>query len=85
MNTDLTGVITSKVIAAIRNSLFLPSAPIAGSTRMLEDLGVDSLDLVETFMDLEEDFGVEFPNDAADRFRTVGNVVAFLRAGPTGA
>lgn len=81
MSTDSTGSITSMVIAAIRESLFLPTTPIGGATRLIEDLGVDSLDLIDAFIDLEEDFGVEFPSDATERFRTVGNVVAFLRGG----
>jgi acyl carrier protein len=79
MSTDPTGAITNRVITAIRDTLYLPTAMIGGSTELLGDLDVDSLDLVEAFIDLEEDFGVEFPADAAERFRTVGNVVAFLR------
>ena len=79
MTIDPTNAITSKVVAAIRETLFLHTAPIAGETRLVEDLGVDSLDLVEAMIDLEEEFGIEFPTDAAERLRTVGNVVAFLR------
>lgn len=81
MRADVDGSITGKVIAAIRESLYLPKVPIGGATRLLEDLGIDSLDLIEAFIDLEADLGVEFPGDAAERFRTVGNVVAFLRDG----
>jgi acyl carrier protein len=81
MSTDPTATITRQVITTIRNALSLPAVPIAESTRLVEDLDVDSLDLMEAIIDLEEEFDVEFPADAADRMRTVGNVVAFLRDG----
>ena len=86
MTTDPTSIlISNKVIAAIRDALFLPNTRIEESTRLREDLGVDSLDLMEAFIDMEADFGIEFPTDAPERFRTVGNVVAFLRNGTAAA
>jgi acyl carrier protein len=44
----------------------------------IEDLGADSLDTVELVMAFEEEFGVEIPDDAAEKIVTVGDAVSFL-------
>jgi acyl carrier protein len=44
-----------------------------------DDLGADSLDLVELIMAIEEEFGIEIPDDQAEEIRTVGDAVAYLK------
>ena len=44
----------------------------------IDDLGADSLDTVELVMAFEEEFGVEIPDDAAERILTVKDAVSFL-------
>ena len=46
--------------------------------RFIEDLGADSLDTVELVMALEEEFGVEIPDEDAERILTVGKLVDYL-------
>ena len=46
----------------------------------IDDLGADSLDTVELVMAFEEEFGVEIPDDAAERILTVKDAVSFLEA-----
>ena len=46
----------------------------------IDDLGADSLDTVELVMAFEEEFGVEIPDDAAEKIQTVGDAVSFLEA-----
>lgn len=49
--------------------------PVSSSSdRFVEDLGADSLDLVELVMAFEEEFGVDIPDETAERIRTVGDV-----------
>lgn len=43
-----------------------------------EDLGADSLDIVELIMTFEEEFGVEIKDEHADKIKTVGNVVEYI-------
>ena len=50
----------------------------AGGGSLRGELGMDSLDLVELVMDLEEELGVAFPDDVAARFRTLGDLVDYL-------
>jgi acyl carrier protein len=49
----------------------------AGSD-LVDDLGGDSLDRVEIVMDIEDQFGREFPEDQVERLKTVGDVVALI-------
>ena len=44
----------------------------------IDDLGADSLDIVELVMAFEEEFGVEIPDDAADSILTVGDAIKFI-------
>jgi acyl carrier protein len=44
----------------------------------IDDLGADSLDIVELVMAFEEEFGVEIPDDAAEHIQTVGDAVTYL-------
>ncbi|MEI9926748.1 MAG: acyl carrier protein [Sphingomonas sp.] len=44
----------------------------------IDDLGADSLDIVELVMAFEEEFGVEIPDDAAEKITTVGDAVTYI-------
>ncbi|MEO0393201.1 MAG: acyl carrier protein [Pseudomonadota bacterium] len=46
----------------------------------IDDLGADSLDTVELVMAFEEEFGVEIPDDAAEKILTFGDAVDFIKA-----
>jgi acyl carrier protein len=65
----------------IGGSAFPSDTPLRGMARMLADLGIDSFALAEARIDLEQDFDTLSPGEAAERFRTIGNAVAFLRGG----
>jgi len=49
-------------------------------TRLVEDLGADSLDAVEIMFALEEKFGLEIEDDAALQMKTVGDLVNYIEA-----
>ena len=44
----------------------------------IDDLGADSLDIVELIMAFEEEFGIEIPDEAAEKIKTVQDVVSFI-------
>jgi acyl carrier protein len=44
----------------------------------IDDLGADSLDIVELVMAFEEEFGVEIPDDAAEKINSVGDAIKFI-------
>jgi acyl carrier protein len=45
----------------------------------IDDLGADSLDTVELVMAFEEEFGIEIPDDAAEKIQTVGDAIGFIQ------
>ena len=45
-----------------------------------EDLGLDSLDTVEIVMSLEDEFGIEVPDEDAEKFQTVSDIVSYVEA-----
>lgn len=45
---------------------------------ILEDLNFDSLDMIEIAMDIEDEFNVEVPDEALEKFITIGDIVEFL-------
>ncbi len=49
-------------------------------TRIAEDLGADSLDVVEMLMSVEDEFGLEIPDDAIEDLKTIGNVVQYIES-----
>ena len=55
-------------------------ARLSDAARLADDLGADSLDLVEIVMSCEERFDIEIPNRSATEFKTVGEAVRFIEA-----
>ncbi|MAG56906.1 MAG: acyl carrier protein [Planctomycetes bacterium] len=53
---------------------------VALETSFINDLGADSLDTVELVMEFEERFGIEIPDDAAEKIQTVGDAVDFIKS-----
>jgi acyl carrier protein len=50
----------------------------------VNDLGADSLDTVELVMELEEEFDINIPDDAAEKIQTVGQAVQYIESGTNG-
>jgi acyl carrier protein len=53
---------------------------VTDKANFIDDLGADSLDRVELVMAFEEEFGIEIPDEAAERIETVGDAVKFIEA-----
>jgi acyl carrier protein len=51
---------------------------VTSNARFIEDLGADSLDTVELVMAFEEEFGVEVPDEEAEKLLTVGDVIRYV-------
>ena len=49
-------------------------------TRIAEDLGADSLDVVELLMSIEDEYELEIPNEAIEDMKTIGDVVNYIQA-----
>lgn len=71
--------IFSEVKAILVDRLGVDEDKIGEETSFTDDLGADSLDVVELVMELEDAFGKEISDDDAQQLTTVGNVVDFIQ------
>lgn len=71
--------IEEKVKDIIAQELDAPRDQISEDAHFVNDLGADSLDMVELVMRLEEEFGVHVPEDAADKIQTVGEAIEYIK------
>jgi acyl carrier protein len=69
----------SKVRKIIADRLQVDEASVTTSASFVEDLGADSLDLVELVMAFEEEFKLEIPDQDAETMKTVGTAVDYLK------
>jgi acyl carrier protein len=51
---------------------------VTPEAKFIEDLGADSLDTVELVMALEEEFGIEVPDEQAEKLQSVGDVIKYI-------
>ena len=70
--------VEAKVKEIIVQQLGVDAEKVTPEASFVDDLGADSLDVVELVMAFEEEFGVEIPDDAAETIVTVGDAVKFL-------
>lgn len=71
-------MVLEKVAKIIAEELNANAESITMETRLVEDLGADSLDAVEIMFALEEEFGMEIEDDAAQTIKTVGDLVKYI-------
>ena len=67
-----------KIKPMISEKFGIDEAQITADTRIIEDLGADSLDLVDMLTIIEDDFNIVIPDEAALNMRTVGDVVDYM-------
>jgi len=70
--------VEEKVKNIIAEQLGVKKEEIKGESSFTDDLGADSLDTVEVVMALEEEFGVEIPDEDAEKITTVGQSVKYI-------
>tara|TARA_B000000557_G_scaffold204310_1_gene169760 strand:+ start:828 stop:1058 length:231 start_codon:yes stop_codon:yes gene_type:complete len=67
-----------KVKEVIMDKLSVQEDAINSDAHFINDLGADSLDTVELIMELEEEFGIEIPDEDAENIMTVGSAVDYI-------
>jgi acyl carrier protein len=70
--------VQDRVIDIVASQLGVAKDQITAETSFINDLGADSLDTVELVMELEEEFEINIPDDAAEKIQTVGQAVEFI-------
>lgn len=70
--------VSEKVKSIIAEQLGVKKDEIIDEAKFIDDLGADSLDTVELVMALEEEFGIEIPDEDAEKMVTVGEAVKYI-------
>ena len=70
--------VEERVIDIVAEQLGVEKDKITRNTSFVNDLGADSLDQVELVMELEEEFDIDIPDDAAEKIQTVGQAIDFI-------
>lgn len=71
-------MVFEKLRVILSNQFDVEKDTITKETNIMEDLGADSLDVVDMLMSLEDEFDVEIPDEEIEKMRTVGEVVAYI-------
>ena len=72
-----------KVRDIIEKELGVERDKMTDEASFIEDLGADSLDIVELVMEFEKEFNIDIPDEDAEKLRTVGDAVAYLNSNVT--
>jgi len=67
-----------KVKEIVADELSVDESIVTPQARFVEDLGADSLDVVELVMRFEEEFEIEIPDEDAEKIATVGDAVSYI-------
>lgn len=72
--------VEERVVDIVAEQLGVEKDKISRETSFVNDLGADSLDTVELVMELEEEFNVSIPDEAAEKIQKVGEAVDFIES-----
>jgi acyl carrier protein len=70
--------IEERVIEIVCENLGVNKEQVNRNTSFIEDVGADSLDIVELIMELEEEFEITIPDDQAEKIKTVGEAIDYI-------
>jgi acyl carrier protein len=76
--------VAERVKKIVVEHLGVEADKVTEDSSFIDDLGADSLDTVELVMAFEEEFGVEIPDDAAEKILTVNDAISFIAANQKG-
>jgi acyl carrier protein len=71
--------VEERVTSLIVEQLGVSKEEAVTQASFIDDLGADSLDIVELVMSLEEDFDVEIPDEDAEKMQTIGDAIAYMK------
>ena len=69
---------SERVKDIIEKELGVEREKLTNEASFIDDLGADSLDIVELVMEFEKEFNIDIPDEDAERLRTVGDAMAYL-------
>ena len=73
-------MVLEKVKVILADQFDIDESEIAAETYLQDDLGADSLDVVDLLMSIEDEFEIEIPDEEIENIRTVGELVSYIEA-----
>jgi acyl carrier protein len=70
--------VADKVKKMIVEQLGVSESEVVPEAKFIDDLGADSLDIVELVMALEDEYGIEIPDEDAEKIETVGDAIKYI-------
>ena len=70
--------VSEKVKKMIVDQLGVNESEVVPEAKFIDDLGADSLDIVELIMALEDEYGIEIPDEDAEKIETVGDAIRYI-------
>jgi acyl carrier protein len=70
--------VSEKVKKMIVDQLGVSESEVVPEAKFIDDLGADSLDIVELIMALEDEYGIEIPDEDAEKIETVGDAIRYI-------
>jgi acyl carrier protein len=71
--------VEERVIEIVCENLAVNKDQVKRETSFIEDIGADSLDIVELVMELEEEFDITIPDEQAEKIKTVGEAIDYIQ------
>lgn len=75
--------VQDRVRTIIVDQLAVDAGKVTATASFIDDLGADSLDIVELVMTMEEEFDLDIPDEEAEKMKTVGDVVKYIETKAT--
>ncbi len=73
-------MVFEKVKSIVADQLDVEEDSVVAEANITEDLGADSLDVVDLVMSIEEEFDIEIPDEAVEGIKTVGDIVKYIES-----
>ena len=77
---EVLNMVFEKVKSIVAYQLDVEEEKVTAEASITEDLGADSLDVVDLVMSIEEEFDIEIPDEAVENIKTVGDIVSYIES-----
>lgn len=72
-------MVFEKIVTMLADQLGADESDITMDTNIAKDLGADSLDVVELLMAIDDEFGIEIPDEEIENIKTIGDLVEYIQ------